>query len=176
MSLYNLRTVDGGHVINKFDHDLNVESSYFIGTVGCECPGWQGRGRCRHEGLVPYFTSMDRVDTNWFLETDNLGHFVGWRQYVGPFDAEGATYTAETTPPTVETFIEFPPETYGEDLSKEFAKFIGEAQRAQELEAHLLANPHLDPCAPAEPNAHCPDDATQREWPEMEATSFRRRV
>lgn len=96
MSLYNLRFADFGFTITKFDDDLNPQGSYNVGNdpntgqLYCDCPAGQ-RHTCRHREMLPIFLDTNRVNTNWFYDYDAKG----WRQYVGPFDAEGATYTAE---------------------------------------------------------------------------------
>lgn len=83
MHLYSLRTTSTPDTfrVTKFTLDLEVESSYLISAEGCECPGYSGRGRCRHETILHHIVDAGRVDTSWFLEFDDRPH--GWRQYVG---------------------------------------------------------------------------------------------
>ena len=87
--LYSLRTTDADGIfrVTKFTLDLDAVSSYLIGPDGCECPGFSGRGHCRHAQIVETILATGRADTGWFLVTDAKGRATDWRQYVGPFDA-----------------------------------------------------------------------------------------
>lgn len=74
MILYNLRSEYGpgmvleGFRITKFDDDLNVESSYLVSEIACECP--QGhKPKCRHRTMLPLM--RDRVNTAWFYCYDS---------------------------------------------------------------------------------------------------------
>lgn len=84
MNLYNLKShpfEPKSFVITKFDEDLNIESTYGVSEVACECP--QGhKATCRHRKMLPIFFNdrAIRLDTTWFLDYDT-------RQWHEPFQA-----------------------------------------------------------------------------------------
>ncbi len=68
MTLYNLRTnpAEGlPFVITKFTSDLDVESSYPVGTSACECPAGH-LPKCRHRTMLPNL--RQRVNSAWFWD------------------------------------------------------------------------------------------------------------
>lgn len=58
--------------ITKFDHHMNVESSYLTDGRTCNCPAGE-RPMCRHRKMLPMFTATNRVNTNWFYDFDRGG-------------------------------------------------------------------------------------------------------
>lgn len=64
MILYNLQELTSGELaITKFDNDFNVESSYKVSDIACECP--QGhKPTCRHRRMLSSMAQI--VDTDIF--------------------------------------------------------------------------------------------------------------
>ncbi len=68
MSLYNLKSNPSEglpFIITKFTPDLDVESSYEVGTSTCQCPAGH-RPSCRHRQMLPNL--RQRVNTAWFWD------------------------------------------------------------------------------------------------------------
>jgi len=68
MAIYNLRSALDDYRITKFTSDLDVESSYIIGTNPpheCECPAGV-RPSCRHRQMLPHLLPL--VDTEFFWD------------------------------------------------------------------------------------------------------------
>lgn len=78
-TLYSLRThvselnPDLRYYITKFI-DGEVESSYALNEIDCECPAGV-RPSCRHRQMLPQMLAADLVNTHWFWDFD-LGRAV----------------------------------------------------------------------------------------------------
>ena len=66
MAIYNIHiTAENTYQINKFDDDLNVESSYEVSDEECSCP--QGhKPTCRHRKMLAIFLAAQAIDTDKF--------------------------------------------------------------------------------------------------------------
>lgn len=70
MSLYNIKRDNAAKdygkeqfIINKFDEDLNHESTYLVSKTGCTCPAGV-RPSCRHRNMLPRM--MQHIGDGWF--------------------------------------------------------------------------------------------------------------
>src|SRR5882762_5890006 len=72
MSLYNCRHADGKYRITKFDEHMNVEASYIVSRLECDCPAGK-RPTCRHRQMLPKFLQRGTVGTNWWYDFDRGG-------------------------------------------------------------------------------------------------------
>jgi hypothetical protein len=70
--LYNCRSDGDQFRITKFDHNLNVESSYLCTEHECECPAGH-RPRCRHREMLPLFIKRKAIGSGWWLDYDRGG-------------------------------------------------------------------------------------------------------
>jgi hypothetical protein len=86
MILYNLRTINDGFLMAKFDEDFNVEAVYDIrlatdiGTgqikYSCSCPS--AKQPCKHVKALDIM--IDRADTGWFLCLEDKS----WHEPIDP--------------------------------------------------------------------------------------------
>jgi hypothetical protein len=92
MTLYNLKSALDDYRITKFTPDLDVESSYLIGTgingqIECECPAGT-RPTCRHRQMLNDLIPL--VDTEFFwdfersIAVDTNGRVLSPLDYIGP--------------------------------------------------------------------------------------------
>lgn len=70
--LYSCRHSGDEYRITKFDHDMNVESSYTCSLIECTCPAGE-RPTCRHRQMLPKFLQREAVDTDWLFDFDRGG-------------------------------------------------------------------------------------------------------
>jgi hypothetical protein len=64
-------------LIAKFDENLSIEASYFVGPKTCQCQGWQKKKTCRHLTMRTMFMMSRHTDDGWFLDFENRR----WREY-----------------------------------------------------------------------------------------------
>lgn len=75
-SLYNCRHDGDVFRISKFDSDWNVEASYLLDAVNCQCPAGH-RNSCRHRDMLPKFINRDHVGDEWLFDFDRGGWVQG---------------------------------------------------------------------------------------------------
>jgi len=91
--LYNCRHDGDQYRITKFDHDMNVVSSYLCDIDNCDCP----RGphpTCRHRQMLPKFISRQHIGDEWFFDFDR----GGWVQ-MDVVVVDSLTTMSEALPP-----------------------------------------------------------------------------
>ena len=81
--LYNCKHDGDQYRITKFDHDMNVESSYLCTERECECPAGH-RPMCRHREMLPKFIHRKAIGTEWFLDYDRGGWVQMSEEYADP--------------------------------------------------------------------------------------------
>ncbi len=64
-------------LIAKFDDDLVIQKSYFVGPKTCQCEGWQKRGQCKHLTIRTLFMMNGHTSDGHFLDFENRI----WREY-----------------------------------------------------------------------------------------------
>ena len=111
--LYNCRHSGDQYRITKFDHDMNVVSSYLCDIDNCDCP----RGphpTCRHRQMLPKFITRQHVGDEWFLDFDR----GGWVQMdprviliedIDPFGPDTTYYEKPNEPASKPPFLKHIP-------------------------------------------------------------------